>query len=216
MDFNILNFKVCFGFRISSFEFKLMHIVFYGPEGAGKGTQAKMLAQKLNLQILTSGDLVRDAADNDKGIIGEVCRQALAEGKYVADSEMFVLWKHRLKEADAQHGWIMDGFPRNVEQAEFLDDKIDKYGYHVDFVIYLKLPEEESYKRLLARARPLHNNSNELHDSPERIKNRLEMYKESEPQVLDYYREKGILVEIDANQPVEKVQQDILRSINKT
>ena len=86
----------------------VMHIVFFGPEGSGKGTQAKLLSDKLGLPILTSGDLVRDAATNDRGIIGEVCRQALSEGKYVADSEMFVLWKHRLKQPDALGGWIMD------------------------------------------------------------------------------------------------------------
>src|SRR4030043_2176235 len=132
-----------------------MHIVFYGPEGSGKGTQAKLLVEKLNLPILTSGDLVRDAAANDKGIIGEVVRLSLHEGKYVADSEMFVLWKWRLKDEDAKGGWIMDGFPRNVEQAKFLDDKISKYGYKIEKVIYLHISEEESLRRLKKRARPL-------------------------------------------------------------
>lgn len=190
-----------------------MHIVFYGPEGSGKGTQAKLLAEKLNLPILTSGDLVRDAATNDKGIIGEVCRQALAEGKYVADSEMFVLWKWRLKDEDAKGGWIMDGFPRNVEQAKFLDDKIDKYGYKIEKVLFLNLPEEESYKRLLARQRPLHPGSSELHDSPERIKQRLEIYKQGEKEVLDYYRQQGVLIEIDANRSIEEVQKDIISHV---
>lgn len=191
-----------------------MHIVFYGPEGSGKGTQAKILAVKLHVPILTSGDLVRDAATNDKGIIGEVCRQSLAEGKYVADSEMFVLWKWRLKEEDAKGGWIMDGFPRNVEQAKFLDDKIDKYGYKVELVLYLKLSEEESYKRLLARARPLHEGSNELHDSPERIKSRLTIYKDGEKDVLEYYRKQGVLVDINANQAIEDVQKEILTHVS--
>jgi adenylate kinase len=190
-----------------------MHIVFYGPEGSGKGTQAKLLTQKLNLPILTSGDLVRDAAANDKGIIGEVCRQALEEGKYVADSEMFVLWKWRLKEEDAKGGWIMDGFPRNVEQAKFLDDKIDKYGYKVEKVIYLNLSEAESLRRLLARARPLHPGSIETGDTPERIKTRLTMYKEGEKDVLDYYRARGVLIEINAEQTIEKVHEEIMRNI---
>lgn len=192
-----------------------MHIVFYGPEGSGKGTQTKLLAEKLNLPILTSGDLVRDAATNDKGIIGEVCRQALFEGKYVADSEMFVLWKWRLKEEDAKGGWIMDGFPRNVEQAMFLDDKIDKYGYKVEYAIYLSIPEEESYRRLIARARPIHAGSSELHDSPERIKSRLEIYKEGEKDVLEYYRVKGVLAEVDANKSIEDVHNEILKKIGK-
>jgi adenylate kinase len=192
-----------------------MHIVFYGPEGSGKGTQAKLLSQTLSLPILASGDLVRDAAANDKGIIGEVVRQALAEGKYVADSEMYVLWKWRLKEEDAKGNWIMDGFPRNVEQAKFLDDKIDKYGYKVDRVIYLDLPEEVSYERLIKRARPLYEGSSELHDSPERIKDRLRIYKDGERDVLEFYRQKGILHTIDANQSVDEVQTAILKAVGK-
>ncbi len=194
---------VRFGFFCS------MHIVFYGPEGSGKGTQAKLLSDALHLPILTSGDLVRDAAENDKGIIGEVCRQALVEGKYVADSEMFVLWKWRLKEEDAKGGWIMDGFPRNVEQAKFLDDKIDKYGYKVEKVVYLNLSEEESIRRLSKRARTLPG-STELHDSPERIKSRLAIYKEGEKDVLEFYRQKGVLVEINADQSIEDVHKEIL------
>lgn len=158
---------------------------------------------------------MRDAATNDQGIIGEVCRQALSEGKYVADSEMFVLWKHRLKQEDALGGWIMDGFPRNVEQAKFLEDKIDKYGYKVEKVIYLNLSEDESIKRLLKRARPLHPGSTELHDSPERIKQRLAIYKEGEKDVLEYYRQKGVLVEINADRSIEDVHTDILSHIQK-
>lgn len=188
-----------------------MHIVFYGPEGSGKGTQAKLLAEKLGLPILTSGDLVRDAAANDRGIIGEVVRQSLQEGKYVADSEMFVLWKWRLKEEDAKGDWIMDGFPRNIEQAKFLDDKLDKYGYNVDKVFYLNLSEVESYRRLIARGRPLHDGSSELHDSPERIKQRLEIYKEGEKDVLEYYRVKGVLIEVNADQSIEDVHKEILK-----
>ncbi len=192
-----------------------MHIVFYGPEGSGKGTQAKLLSETLNLPILTSGDLVRDAAANDKGIIGEVVRSALAEGKYVADSEMYVLWKWRLKDEDAKGDWIMDGFPRNVEQAKFLDDKVSKYGYQVETVIYLNLSEEESYRRLIKRGRPLHEGSTELHDSPERIKSRLEIYKEGEKDVIEYYRQKGVLVEINADQSIEDVHKDIMKAVGK-
>jgi adenylate kinase len=128
---------------------------------------------------------------------------------------MFVLWKHRLKQDDAMGGWIMDGFPRNVEQAKFLDDKIDKYGYKVEKVIYLNLSEDESIKRLLKRARPLHPGSTELHDSPERIKQRLSIYKEGEKDVLAYYRQKGMLVEINADRSIDEVHKDILSHIQK-
>lgn len=192
-----------------------MHIIFYGPEGSGKGTQAKLLSEILHVPILASGDLVRDAAANDKGIIGDVVRLSLHEGKYVADSEMFVLWKWRLKDEDAKGDWIMDGFPRNVEQAKFLDDKIDKYGYTIEMVCYLNLSEEESYRRLIKRGRPLHPGSSELHDSPERIKSRLEIYKEGEKEVLQYYQQKGVLVEINADQSVEDVHKDIIAHMKK-
>jgi len=192
-----------------------MHIIFYGPEGSGKGTQAKLLAEKLHYPILTSGDLVRDAAVNDKGIIGIVCKQSLDEGKYVANSEMEVLWKWRLKEEDAKGAWIMDGFPRNVEQAKFLDDKIDKYGYKVELVLFLEVPEDESMKRLLARSRPTFAGSSENHDSIDRIQNRLKLYNEAKKDLLAYYRNQGILVEIDANRPIEDVHEDIMQIVQK-
>lgn len=193
-----------------------MHIVLYGPEGAGKGTQAKLLSEKLHVPVLTSGDLVRDAAANDKGIIGSVCKQALEEGKYVADSEMFVLWKWRLKERDANTDWIMDGFPRNVEQAKFLDDKLEKYGYKIEHVLFLQVPEAVSIKRLLERARPLHPGSTELHDSPERIKSRMELYKKAEQDVIEFYRAKGVLHEINGHQGVDEVHKEIMSHFSNT
>jgi adenylate kinase len=187
-----------------------MHILMYGPEGSGKGTQAKLLADVLHIPILTSGDLVRDAAATDKGMIGDVCREALTQGRYVADSEMYVLWKRRLKQPDAKNDWIMDGFPRNVDQATFLDDKLSKYGYRVEVVFYLNISEEESVKRLVKRARPLHPGSTELHDSPERIKNRLAIYKEGKQHVLDYYKKQGVLVEVNAEGSVDDVHKIIM------
>lgn len=190
-----------------------MHIIFFGPEGSGKGTQATLLTKKLNIPVLTSGDLVRDAAEKDTGIIGEACRSALSQGKYVGDSEMFVLWKRRLKEPDAKKDWIMDGFPRNVQQAKFLDKKLAKYGYNVEAVIYLVISEEESLKRLLKRARPLHPGSHELHDCPQRIQNRLKIFHENEKPVLDYYRKRGVLIQIDGQQSPEDVQKEILQKI---
>lgn len=190
-----------------------MHVVFYGPEGSGKGTQATLLAEKLKAPLLGSGDLVRDAAANDNGIIGDTCRKALSEGKYVADSEMFVLWKKRLKKSDAKKGWVLEGFPRNVTQAEFLDDKVDKYGYAVDKVFFLNISEDESMKRLIARGREAFKGSNIKHDDPERIKERLRRYKEGEQQVLDFYRKKGVLEEINGERPIEEINKDILKRL---
>jgi len=190
-----------------------MHIVFYGPQGSGKGTQAKLLAEKLKLPVLVSGDLVREMAANDKGLMGDICREALKTGKLVADSAMYILWKRRLKMPDAQHGWIMDGFPRNIKQAKFLVNKVDKYGYKIDKVFYLKISEEESYRRLLERGRRLYSGSSESHDSPARIKERLKIHKQDEHEVLAYFKSLGILEEINGEQPKELVHQDILEKL---
>lgn len=190
-----------------------MHIVFYGSEGSGKGTQAKLLSEKLSLSVLTSGDLVREAAGADKGMIGETCRKSLAAGKYVPDSEMYVLWKKKLKGA-GKYGWIMDGFPRNVRQARFLVRKTDKYGYTIDKVYYLKISEDESYKRLIKRGRRLHEGNGEIHDSPKRIKERLSIYKEGEKGVLNYFKKLGILEEIDGERPIDEIHKDIISRLN--
>lgn len=188
-----------------------MFIIFYGPEGSGKSTQAKMLAEKLNLPYLGSGDLVRKYADEDKGIMGDMCRDALTLGHYVADSEMFVLWKARLKEDDVQDGFVIDGFPRNHTQALFLADKLDKYQKKIDHVFYLEVSEAESLKRLLARGRK--NPDGSLHDSEEKIRSRLRIYQEQEADVIKYFEEEGLLRKINGEQPIEAIHQDILAAV---
>jgi adenylate kinase len=189
------------------------NVIFYAPEGAGKSTQAKMLADKLGVPLQISGDLVRRMAELDKGIMGDICRETLSTGHYVGDSEMFVLWKARLKDKDMQNGWVIDGFPRNMTQAEFLADKLDKYGKIVDVVFYLKVSEAVSIARLLKRGRKLTDGS--LHDSEELIRERLKRYKAEEASVLEYYRQRGVLVEINGEQEVEQVHADIMAAINK-
>jgi adenylate kinase len=188
-----------------------MFIIFYGPEGSGKSTQAKMLTAKLKLPYLGSGDLVRKYSQKDQGIMGDICRESLSKGHYVADSEMFVLWKQRLKEADVQNGFIIDGFPRNHTQALFLNEKLEKYGKQVNFVFYLGISEPESIKRLLKRARK--NPDGGLHDTEEKIKERLKIYHQQEADVLKFYQEQGLLNKINGEQTIETIHQDIVKVI---
>ncbi|PIS08726.1 hypothetical protein COT75_05295 [Candidatus Beckwithbacteria bacterium CG10_big_fil_rev_8_21_14_0_10_34_10] len=190
-----------------------MYFIFYGPEGSGKSTQAKILAEALNIPCLGSGDLVRHYAAEDKGIMGDVCRESLSKGYYVADSEMFVLWKARLKQPDVQESWVLDGFPRNPSQAEFLDNKLDKYGKKIDLVFYITVSEKESYKRLLKRARCSPDGS--LHDSQDKIKERLGIYMTGEKGVLDIYRRNGMLQEIDGERTIEEIAKDVLERAQK-
>ena len=185
----------------------------YGPEGSGKGTQAKLLSEVLHVPILTSGDLVRDAAVNDKGMIGDVCREALIEGKYVADSEMFVMWKRRLKEGDAKNDWIMDGFPRNVDQATFLDDKLSKYGYKVEAVFYLKISEVESLKRLMKRARPFIRGVSSFMIRQEDPNAASDLQRRGNG-CVGLLSKAGVLVEMNAELPPEEVHKAIVSQIH--
>ncbi len=190
-----------------------MHIIFYGPEGSGKTTQGELLSEKFNIPHIVSGDIVRKYAKEDQGIMGDVCRNALEKGHYVADSEMFVLWKQRLKEPDAKNGWIIDGFPRNLDQAYFLDDKLDKYGQAIDAVFYLEVSVEESIRRLKKRGRKSPDGS--LHDSPELIRERLRRYKKEEKDVLDFYRKKGVLKVINGELSIEKIHYNIVDIVTR-
>jgi len=190
-----------------------MYIIFYGPEGSGKSTQAKLLAEKIDLPYLGSGNLVRKYAKEDQGIMGEVCRESLAVGHYVPDSEMYVLWKKRLKNPELQKGWVLDGFPRNPSQADFLDDKLDKYGKKVDIVFYINISEQESIQRLLKRGRRSPDGS--LHDSLDKIKERLKRYQKGEKEVLELYRSKGVLKEVDGERAIEEIHRDILKEVRK-
>jgi adenylate kinase len=159
--------------------------------------------------------LVREAAANDKGPLGDLCRSILNAGKYVPDKEMCLLFEKKITEGGRDASWIMDGFPRSVDQAKFLDEKLDALNTKVDAVLYLNISEEESLKRLIKRARPLHPGSAELHDSFERIKKRLDEYKTREGSVLDFYRKQGVVLEINAEAPVEDVHKSVIDSLNR-
>ena len=190
-----------------------MFIIIYGPEGSGKSTQCQLLAEKLKVTKLGSGDLVRKYAKEDKGIIGKICRDGLQKGHYIADSEMFVMWKQRLKESDVDKGFVIEGFPRNMTQALFLDDKLSKYKKEATMVIYLKVREKISVERMLKRGR--RNPDGSLADSPENIRERLRRYKLEEKDVLEFYREKGVLKEIDGERSIEEIHQEILEKALK-
>ena len=187
-----------------------MHLIIYGPEGSGKGTQCKNLKEKFGLPIYTSGDLVRETALKDKGILGKACRKALLEGKYVPDRAIFQLWKNKLKTRQARSGFILDGFPRNINQAKFLLDEISNYGYQIDKVIYLKLTNKEAMKRLVARGRPLFKGSRLTHDTPRRISQRLDAYRASEKELVSFFKEKNLLLEVDGTGSIEEIFNNII------
>jgi adenylate kinase len=188
-----------------------MQIIVYGSEGSGKTTQAKMLAQKLGIPHLNSGDIVREYARNDTGRLGEICRQALATGHYVADSDMFILWQKRLEQPDTTKGWVIDGFPRDLSQIQFLEKKLKTINKKLDIVFYLTIREKIAIERLLKRGR--RNPDGTLHDTPEIIKERLRRFKSQTRQVLNFYKKKGILQIIDGEKTIEEIHKDVASRI---
>jgi adenylate kinase len=191
-----------------------MHLIIYGPEGSGKGTQAEQLSKHLGLPIYNSGNLVRQKAKENNSKVGEICRNALTEGKYVDNQIMFLLWKEYLSSAKAKKGFILDGFPRNEKQAIFLFENVKKLGYNIDGVIFININDEISFQRLIIRKRKIFEGSNISHDTPIRIKKRLKEYRKEEKKLLLQYKKNSNLIEIDGNQKKEKVFMDILKEIN--
>jgi len=191
----------------------MKHLIIYGPEGSGKGTQALLLGKKLNLPVLTSGDLVREAAANDKSRLGDICRAALTEGRYVPDAEIFTLWEQKLRSPDAIKGFILDGFPRNKNQTEFLFKTIEPLNFSIDRLIYINISDEEAIKRLSKRHRAVYEGSTDNHDSPERVSGRLSIYRKQEKDLLEFFRERNLLQEIDGLGTVDEVSARILNGL---
>jgi adenylate kinase len=192
-----------------------MHLVIYGPEGSGKGTQAALIAEKYSLPVYTSGDLVRETAANTSGKLGDACRKALSEGAYVSDNDMFELWKGKLVSGEAKTGFILDGFPRTLPQANFLLTEIKKCGYTLDRVIFLSLSDEESITRLTKRHRKLFAGSDSTHDTPELIGKRLKEYRKSEKTLVSFFQRHKLLLKVDGAQTAEAVYDDIVTGLSK-
>src|SRR3989344_3686333 len=188
-----------------------MHLIVYGPEGSGKGTQSALLSEKLNIPVFTSGDLVREKA-KEKSEIGKICLAALEKGIYVQDDVMFILWKERLSSDKAKRGFILDGFPRNVNQAKFLSEVVKKQSYDIDKFIYIMLDDKEAVKRLVKRKRTIFKGSTISHDTPDRITKRLEEFHKKEIPLVDFFKQRNLLLEIDGAASVESVFKSILKN----
>lgn len=168
----------------------------------------------MHLPIFTAGDLVRNVAINDKGKLGKAAKLALTSGKYLSDKDMFSLLQKQLATREAKKGFILDGFPRTKGQGESLLKEIDRRGFKIDKLIYLKLSDREAKTRLLKRKRPLFAGSKLLHDTPERINKRLKTYRVLEKEVIRLFREKNLLLTVDGSNTPEEVFKDILIGLN--
>lgn len=171
-----------------------MKILLIGPQGSGKSTQGKMLADYLQMPYISTGDIFRSLAKQDKKI-----KQIIESGSLVDDQTTAQLLLKRIQQYDCNNGFILDGYPRNLEQAR----KIPALNF--DKVIYINIPDEVVLARLLKRGR--------ADDTENSIKLRLNLYYQQTQPLLDYYKKKGLLVEVDGKGQIKTVQDEIKKSI---
>jgi adenylate kinase len=169
-----------------------MFVIFVGPPGVGKGTQAQRLVGKLEVVHLSTGEILR-AAMEEGSPLGTEARSYVEQGRLVPDELIVNMIGDRLSRPDCENGWLLDGFPRTVNQARALDQLLGEQERRIDVVLALTAPVEELKKRLLKRAE-LEGRSD---DNPTTIAQRLQVYEEQTAPVLDYYRRQSLLREVD-------------------
>jgi len=174
-----------------------MKIIFLGSQGSGKSTQAKLAAQKLELPVIEMGQLFRDRA-SDKDSESFEIQKALEVGTLVPDTIAIKTLRSRISKPDCVNGYVLDGYPRNYAQLEGLEEDIDK-------VFYIKASDQEGIKRLIARAR--HD------DNLSTVTKRLEIYHRMTEPLLAYFRQRGILEEVDGDRKIEEVEKNIERRL---
>src|SRR3989344_3737522 len=177
-----------------------MNILVDGPQCSGKSTQAAMLAFKLKVPHIQMGEILRNISLINDSKTVEVIKEAMNEGELVPLEINATLVNKRLRLNDCKNGFVLDGFPRNDQQLERLESKLDK-------VFYLKISDEEGIKRLLLRKR--------ADDNEETIKQRLSIYHSQTEPVLEIFRQDGILEEIDGERSIEEIHTDILERVKQ-
>jgi adenylate kinase len=180
-------------------------LIFLGPPGAGKGTQAKNLADGLNIPHISTGDILRQAM-KDQTSLGIKAQSYVDKGELVPDQLVQDLVEERLAKPDAQSGWILDGFPRTVSQATFLEELLNQLNQGGERVVNLEVPDEIVVSRLLGRGRK--------DDTEDVIRRRLEVYRSSTAPLISYYSDRHKLLSVNGNQSLEDVTKVLLLSIN--
>ena len=178
-------------------------LLFLGPPGAGKGTQANLFCEKYGLEHLSTGDLLRDEVSSGSAL-GNKAAEVMNKGELVKDELVLSIVERRL--IDINDGWLLDGFPRNANQANSLKMLLDKINQPLEGVILIKIADAYLIKRLLERGRK--------DDNEQVIINRLKIYREKTSPLIDLYRKQGILEEIDGNADINDVFSAIEKALS--
>ncbi|MFN6466205.1 MAG: adenylate kinase [Nostoc sp. DedVER02] len=182
----------------------MTRLIFLGPPGAGKGTQAQALAEHLNIPHISTGEILRQAM-TEQTPLGIKAQNYVNNGELVPDQLVQELVQERLKQPDAENGWILDGFPRKVTQAAFLEDLLETIHQSGERVVNLDAPDDVVVARLLARGRK--------DDNEEVIRRRLEVYRDETAPLINYYRDRQKLLTVNGNQSQEEVTGELQKAI---
>jgi adenylate kinase len=213
------------------------YIVLLGPPGAGKGTQAQVISHEMNLAHISSGDLFRENLKNQTEL-GKLAQGYMNRGELVPDDVTIAMVRDRISRPDCQDGALLDGFPRTPAQADALAEMLGTMSQKVDSVPYISVPAEELIERLGGRwtcptcGRVYHEKYNPPQnpgvcdvdgvkliqrddDKAETVERRIHVYMDQTSPLIEYYRQKGLLVEVDGTQSIDDVSKDILKAIKK-
>jgi adenylate kinase len=185
-----------------------MHLLIMGPPGAGKGTQAQRIAQRYSIPAISTGDIFR--ANVSAGTpLGKEAQRYMDAGEYVPDEVTNLMVRDRIDQPDAEAGFLLDGYPRTLAQVEELDGMIKFTGHRLDAVVVLTVDPDEIVQRLLQRAEV----EGRADDTEEVIRRRQELYTEQTAPLIEVYRERGLLIEIDGMGEIDEVTARILGTL---
>ncbi|GAA2128042.1 adenylate kinase [Nocardioides bigeumensis] len=185
-----------------------MRLIFMGPPGAGKGTQAKFVAEKYSIPAISTGDIFRINVSQGTEL-GREAQRYMDAGEYVPDEVTNRMVRNRIDEPDAERGFLLDGYPRTLAQVEELDGMIRFTGHRLDAVVSLTVDGDEIVQRLLQRAE----SEGRADDTEDVIRRRQELYAEQTAPLIEVYRDRGLLLEVDGMGEVDEVTGRILNAL---
>ena len=184
----------------------IVRLIILGGSGSGKSTQAQQLSNHLNVPIISTGKILRQAISRSDEL-GRNAQSFVKTGELVPDEMMIDLIRNRLRESDISSGWILEGYPRTAFQAEELDFLLDDLGQKLSYSIYLQVPEAVMVNRSLGRSQP---------DNPEIVQRRVNLFYERTVPILEYYDHRNRLLTINGDQPPEAVAKNIISLLSNT
>ena len=188
-----------------------MRLILMGPPGAGKGTQAKVIATRLDVPAISTGDIFRQNVAHQTAL-GIEAKRFMDAGDYVPDEITNGMVRARIAQPDAADGFLLDGYPRTVAQVAELDSMLDDAGHAIDAVVVLTVDKEEVVQRLLKRARA----ENRSDDDEEVMRHRQDVYADQTAPLIEVYGDRGLLIEVDGMGEVDEVTSRVFEALDQT